>query len=193
MFPCFHNVNKARVRCFHVEKLAVNIITFCKTTDECRNENTKALHEELNIQHVPRCLIDCQPCKTHPFSRIHHSPTGKQNAWFGGPTALTIHNTVIRLWRRFTDWHTEEGSSLFQGVRKFQPELRTRRYSSVTLLILPKLLNMEVIGSSETTRNLKWREEVPPKLRQISTRNLRNYGKYLPETWNGGRRPPKCW
>jgi len=45
MFPCFHNVNKARVRYFHAEKLAVNIITFCKTTDECRNENTKALHE----------------------------------------------------------------------------------------------------------------------------------------------------
>lgn len=100
MFPCFHDVNKARVRYFHAEKLAVNIITFCKTTDECRNENTKALHEELNIQHITRCLIDCQPCKTRPFSRTHHSPTGKHNVWFGGLTALTMHNTVIRMWRR---------------------------------------------------------------------------------------------
>lgn len=97
VFPCFHNVNKARVRYFHAEKLAVIIITFCKTTDECRIGNTKALHEDLNIQHVPRCLIDCQPCKTRRFSRIHHSPTGKQNTLFGGLTALTIYNTVIRL------------------------------------------------------------------------------------------------
>lgn len=126
----------------------------------------------------------------------------------------------------FTDWYTEEGSSFFQSVRKFQPELRTSRYSSGTLPILPKLLNMEITGSSETminfyqkheteggcssettanfykkppklwkisTRNLKRKEEVPLKLQQISTTSLRNYGTFLPQTWNGGRRPPKCW
>jgi hypothetical protein len=55
----------------------------------------------------------------------------------------------------FTYWHTEDGSSFFQSVRKFNPELQTR-IKDVPLEVrcfLPKLLNVEATGSSETTAN----------------------------------------
>jgi len=88
----------------------------------------------------------------------------------------------------FTGWHIEEGSIFFQRVRNFQPELLTRRRSSGTLLILPKLLNMEVTGSSETMINLYQKAVMegggfsettanlykkPSKLWRISIRNLK--------------------
>jgi len=178
MFPCFHNVNKARVRYFRAEKLAVNIITFCKTTDECRNENTKALHEQLNIQQVPRCLIDCQLCKTRPFSRIHHSTTGKQNAWFGGLTALTIYNTVIRLWSRvyrLAHWRGKQFLPKRSQISTRTPD-KKNKFSSGSLLISTEDLEY---GGNRFLRNYDKFLTHPWNWRR---RFLRNYGKFLQET-----------
>ena len=111
----------------------------------------------------------------------------------------------------FTDWHTEDGSSIFQRARKFKPELQTRRKDvpSEVHWFRPKLLNMEAsssktvimfyqnpemkgAGPSESTAKFYHK---PPKLQQISTINLRNYGKFLPETSettaNFYHKPPK--
>jgi len=100
----------------------------------------------------------------------------------------------------FTDWHTEEGSSFFQSVRKFQLELRTRRINvhPDVCWFPPNILNMEATGSSETMINFYHIPEMegggssettanfykkPPKLWKIPTRNL----KWREET------SPKCW
>lgn len=173
MFPCFHNVNKARVRYFHAEKLAVNIITFCKTTDECRNENTKALHESWIFSTSLGVWLTVSLAKHVPsLEYIIAQPANKMRDLEVSQPWLYI-TLSLDCDAVFTDWHAEEESSFFKSVRKFQPELRTRTdFPSGVCWFLPKFLNMEATGFSETMENFYQKPEMEGGISSETTANF---------------------
>jgi len=82
-------------------------------------------------------------------------------------------NKFFRNYDKFLQETSENMENFYQ-----KPEMDGRGSSETTANFYKKSTKIWKIS----TRNLKWREEVPPKLRQISIRNLPKYGKFLPET-----------